>query len=238
MYFAKSIHQLETLSEESSDEYSEDEGAHVIHMVQGTDGSKCEDSEEEAQRLINVVTCEDKWWESVKIGDSKVRIQLDTGAKWSLMPSQLYKSLSPRPKLMATKQRFQSYTKHKITVKGVVTVPGRLLDTLTTWTFKCLSSVVLYSESCDGYIRQFTNMWITLPRRFQLALYDAIVPSHPQCLWLPLGGSSGTSRPLTHGVVSRAQFYYISLFMETMRSLYQCSEMFIEWMIFAKYTRT
>ena len=95
----------------------------MIHMVQETDGSNREDSEEEVQRLINVVTCEDKWWESVKIGSSKVRIQLDTGAKRSLMPLQLYKSLSPRPKLMATKQRFQSYTKHKITVKGVVTVP-------------------------------------------------------------------------------------------------------------------
>ena len=113
MCFSKEVHQVETSSSEydSTDDSSEGEGAYMIKTVQ------------ENEVEINTVTCEDKWWESVKIGGKKIKIQLDTGAKRSLMPVHLYNSLEPKPKLIATKQRFQSYTKHKIAVKGMVTVP-------------------------------------------------------------------------------------------------------------------
>ena len=68
-----------------------------------------------------VDTVEDEWWETITIGDSKLLIQLDTGAKASVIAVSDLQKVAPCAKIQETDKRLVSYTQHQIVPKGTVT---------------------------------------------------------------------------------------------------------------------
>ena len=71
-------------------------------------------------------TCEnDKWWEVVEVGNSTLHCQLDTGAYASVINSTQLKQVAPSAQIKQTKKTLVSYSQHRITPKGYVTLPVR-----------------------------------------------------------------------------------------------------------------
>ena len=74
-------------------------------------------------------TCEnDEWWEVVQVGNSTLHCQLDTGAYASVINTTQLKQVAPSAQIKQTKKTLVSYSQHRITPKGYVTLPIRFKD--------------------------------------------------------------------------------------------------------------
>ena len=74
-------------------------------------------------------TCEnDEWWEVVEVGNSTLHCQLDTGAYASVINRTQLKQVAPSAQIKQTKKTLVSYSQHRITPKGYVTLPVRFKD--------------------------------------------------------------------------------------------------------------
>ena len=74
-------------------------------------------------------TCEsDEWWEVVEVGNNTLHCQLDTGAYASVINTTQLKQVAPNAQIKQTKKTLVSYSQHRITPKGYVTLPIRFKD--------------------------------------------------------------------------------------------------------------
>ncbi|OPX53831.1 hypothetical protein, partial [Oceanospirillum multiglobuliferum] len=62
----------------------------------------------------------DEWWEEIKIGQSKLMCQLDTGARACVMSEKDLMKVEPSVKLKVTNKKLISYSKHQIKPRGSI----------------------------------------------------------------------------------------------------------------------
>ena len=101
------------------------QATHVVDMQD-------EDEFEESAFLFDINTVEGNgysdWFVKIQLGNAQVKAQIDTGAAQSLISSELVDRLMPQVKLLPTKKKFQSYTKHHIQVTGAVELEVKYKD--------------------------------------------------------------------------------------------------------------
>ena len=107
------------LEKTSSDEEGPNSEVHQLHVA----------SLEMNGIRVKQKTCEnDEWWEVVEVGNSTLHCQLDTGAYASVINSTQLKQVAPSAQIKQTKKTLVSYSQHRITPKGYVTLPVRFKD--------------------------------------------------------------------------------------------------------------
>ena len=75
-------------------------------------------------------TCESdrEWWEVVEVGNNTLHCQLHTGAYASVINTTQLKQVAPNAQIKQIKKTLVSYSQHRITPKGYVTLPIRFKD--------------------------------------------------------------------------------------------------------------
>ena len=103
----------------SSDEEGPDSDVQLLHVA-SLEMNGIRDKQE---------TCEsDEWWEVVEVGNNTLHCQLDTGAYASVINTTQLKQVAPNAQIKQTKKTLVSYSQHRITPKGYVTLPIRFKD--------------------------------------------------------------------------------------------------------------
>ena len=105
----------------------------------GEDSSSDEEGPDSDVQLLHVASLEmngisdkqktsenDEWWEVVEVGNSSLYCQLDTGAYASVINSTQLKQVAPSAQIKQTKKTLVSYSQHRITLKGYVTLSHKI----------------------------------------------------------------------------------------------------------------
>ena len=95
----------------------------------------------------------DEWWAVVEVGNSTLHCQLDTGAYASVINITHLKQVAPRALIKQTKKTLVSYSQHRITPKGYVTLPVRFKDRELNVNFYVIDSEqkpILSGEVCQA----------------------------------------------------------------------------------------
>ena len=112
--------QIEYDDDEKVSEFSENDGYDVAD----------EDEEDEDDMFLHPVYSlndrgskkEDEWYEEVLVDGKKVMVQLDTGARRCTMPYEIYKTWKDKPRIESTTHSLETYSGHKLPIKGTITV--------------------------------------------------------------------------------------------------------------------
>ena len=130
------------------------------------DSSEEEESPDGNMRLLHVATlkmngikdrqnsCESsEWWEVLQIGNGTLHCQLDTGAYASVINTMQLKQVAPNAKIKPTKKTLVSYSQHRITPMGYVTLPVRFKDRRLNVNFYVIDSKqkpILSGKACQA----------------------------------------------------------------------------------------
>ena len=71
---------------------------------------------------------EDEWWETLEVGNSTLRCQLDTGAHVNVINIFHLQQVAPNAQIKKTKQILESFSQHRLTPWGYTTLPVRFKD--------------------------------------------------------------------------------------------------------------
>ena len=71
---------------------------------------------------------EDEWWETLEVGNSTLRCQLDTGAHANVINISQLQQVAPNAQIKKTKQILVSFSQHRMTPRGCTTLPVRFKD--------------------------------------------------------------------------------------------------------------
>ena len=111
---------VNSLNEEvySSDD-KEDANVHLLHIASlkmngVTNKSHCCD--------------ENEWWETLEVGNSTLRCQLDTGAHANVINISQLQQVAPNAQIKNTKQILVSFSHHRMTPRGYTILPVRFKD--------------------------------------------------------------------------------------------------------------
>ena len=120
----KSIVNVLSETDHSGDEYSsEEEGAdrdlQLLHVA-SLEINRINDNQNPGER--------DEWCEFLKVGNSTLFCQLDTGAYASVINTTQLRQIAPNAPIKKTKKTLVSYSQHQIKPKGYVTLPVRFKD--------------------------------------------------------------------------------------------------------------
>ena len=107
----------------------------------GDEYSSVEEGAERDLQLLHVASLEinrindnqnpgekDEWCEFLKVGNSTLFCQLDTGAYASVINTTQLRQIAPNAPIKKTKKTLVSYSQHQIKPKGYVTLPVRFKD--------------------------------------------------------------------------------------------------------------
>ena len=105
------------------------------------DSSEEEESPDGNMRLLHVASLKmnsikdrqnscksSEWWEVPQIGNGTLHWQLDTDAYASVINTMQLKQVAPNAKIKPSKKTLVSYSQHRITAMGYVTLPQRFKD--------------------------------------------------------------------------------------------------------------
>ena len=111
-------------TDHSGDEYSSDEeGAdrdlQLLHVA-SLEINRINDNQNPGEK--------DEWCEFLKVGNSTLFCQLDTGAYASVINTTQLRQIAPNARVNKTKKTLVSYSQHQIKPKGYVTLPVRFKD--------------------------------------------------------------------------------------------------------------
>ena len=70
----------------------------------------------------------DEWWESVQVNDHTLQCQLDTGAYDNVLNANQLHQIAPKATVKPTIKTLVSYSQHRITPVGRVSLPVRYKD--------------------------------------------------------------------------------------------------------------
>ena len=120
----KSIVNVLNETDHSGDEYSSDkEGAdrdlQLLHVA-SLEINRINDNQNSGEK--------DEWCEFLKVGNSTLFCQLDTGAYTSVIKTTQLRQIAPNSRVKKTKKTLVSYSQHQIKPKGYVTLPVRFKD--------------------------------------------------------------------------------------------------------------
>ena len=120
----KSIVYVLNETDHSGDEYSSDEkGAdrdlQLLHVA-SLEINRINDNQNPGEK--------DEWCEFLKVGNSTLFCQLDTGAYASVINTTQLRQIAPNAPIKKTKKTLVSYSQHQIKPKGYVTLPVRFKD--------------------------------------------------------------------------------------------------------------
>ena len=120
----KSIINVLNETDHSGDEYSsEEEGAdrdlQLLHVA-SLETNRINDNQNPGEK--------DEWCEFLKVGNSTLFCQLDTGAYASVINTTQLRQIAPNAPIKKTKKTLVSYSQHQIKPKGYVTLPVRFKD--------------------------------------------------------------------------------------------------------------
>ena len=125
----------------SDDEEDANVHLHIasLEMNGDTDKSHCGD--------------EDEWWETLKVGNSTLRCQLDTGAHVNVINISQLQQLAPNAQIKKTKQILVSFSQHRMTPRGYTTLPVRYKDRESWVKFYVIDSKqnpILSGKACQA----------------------------------------------------------------------------------------
>ena len=120
----KSIVNVLNETDHSGDEYSSDEeGAdrdlQLLHVA-SLEINRINDNQNPGEK--------DEWCEFLKVCNSTLFCQLDTGAYASVINTTQLRQIAPNARVNKTKKTLVSYSQHQIKPKGYVTLPVRFKD--------------------------------------------------------------------------------------------------------------
>ena len=125
----------------------EDANVHLLHiasleMNSVTDKSHCGD--------------EDEWWETLQVGNSTLRCQLDTGAHANVINISQLQQVAPNAQIKKTQQILVSFSQHRMTPRGYTTLPVRFKDRESWVKFYVINSK--QNPILSGKARQALNL--------------------------------------------------------------------------------
>ena len=120
----KSIVKVLNETDYSGDEYSSDEeGAdrdlQLLHVA-SLEINRINDNQNPGEK--------DEWCEFLKVGNSTLFCELDTGAYASVINTTQRRQIAPNARVKKTRKTLASYSQHQIKPKGYVTLPVRFKD--------------------------------------------------------------------------------------------------------------
>ena len=143
------------------------------------DSSEEEESPDGNMRLLHVATlkmngikdrknsCESsEWWEVQQIGNGTLHCQLDTDAYASVNNTVQLKQVAPNAKIKPTKKTFVSYSKHRTTRMGHVTLPVRFKDRRLNVNFYFSNSLIIHQViNQSEYANLVRCVWFETPMK-------------------------------------------------------------------------
>ena len=136
---------VNSLNEEvypSDDE--EDANVHLLHIASL-----------EIDGVTNKSHCcdEDEWWETLEVGNSTLRCQLDTGAHANVINISQLQQVAPNAQIKKIKQILVSFSEHRMTPRGYTTFPVRFKDRESWVKFYVIDSKqtpILSGKACQA----------------------------------------------------------------------------------------
>ena len=118
----RSIFNVLNETDYSGDEYSSDEEGADLQLlhVASLEINRINDNQNPGEK--------DEWCEFLKVGNSTLFCQLDTGAYASVINTTQLRQIATNSPIKKTKKTLVSYSQHQVKPKGYVTLPVRFKD--------------------------------------------------------------------------------------------------------------